>query len=98
MTPQNLFVCAIYIPPTESPYFNEDTFYDLESEINHFQSLGNVMICGDLNSRTGEGLDFINTQGDSFITGDNIHVPVYSPRQNYDKITNAHGRELLRLC
>jgi len=98
LTPQNLFLCAIYIPPIESPYFNQDTFSDLENEISHFQTQGHVMICGDLNSRTGDRHDFVSTEGDDFITGDNIHFPTYSPRQNYDKSTNVHGKEVLRLC
>ena len=73
-------------------------FSHLETEINYFQSEGHVMICGDLNSRTGERPDFVSSQGDHFITGDNINFPLYSPRQNYDKSTNAHRKEILQLC
>ena len=51
---RNVFLCAIYIPPVESPYFKEESFSILEEEISNFQSQGNVMLCGDLNSRTGE--------------------------------------------
>ncbi len=50
---KDIFLCAIYIPPSESPYYSEDTFSTLEEETSHFQAQGNVLICGDLNARTG---------------------------------------------
>ena len=53
-TEKNVLLCATYIPPLESPYFNEDSFSILEGEINHFQAQGHVLVCGDLNNRTGQ--------------------------------------------
>uniref|UniRef100_A0A9J8AFQ2 ribonuclease H n=1 Tax=Cyprinus carpio carpio TaxID=630221 RepID=A0A9J8AFQ2_CYPCA len=43
-TSQPVFLCAIYIPPLESPYFQEETFQNLEQEISHFQAQGNVLL------------------------------------------------------
>ena len=60
-SPQDIFLCTIYIPPVQSPYFKEDTFPNIENEINHFQVQGSVLITGDLNSRTGEETDLTNT-------------------------------------
>ena len=48
------FFAPLYIPPLESPYFNEDSFSILEGEIYHFQVQGHVLVCGDLNARTGQ--------------------------------------------
>ncbi len=56
-----------YIPPSESPYYSEDMFSTLEQETNHFQAQGNVLICGDLNARTGLLPDFTDTQGNKYI-------------------------------
>ncbi len=70
-TSQPVFLCAIYIPPLESPYFQEETFQNIEQEISHFQAQGNVLLMGDFNSRTGDKLDFIESQGSRFITGNN---------------------------
>lgn len=64
LSEKDVFLCAIYIPPSESPYYTEDMFPELEREANHFQAQGNVLICGDLNARTGTELDFTSTQGD----------------------------------
>ena len=57
-------MCANYIPPIESPNFNNDRFFILEGEINHFQAQGHVLVCGDLNVRTGQEHDTLSTQGD----------------------------------
>ncbi len=57
----------IYIPPSESPYYSEDTLSTLEEETSHFQAQGNVLICGDLNARTGLQPDFTDTQGSKYI-------------------------------
>ena len=46
-------MCYLY-PPLESPDFNEDSFSILEGEINHFQAQGHVLVCGNLNARTGQ--------------------------------------------
>jgi len=98
-TEKNIFLCATYIPPAESPYFNEDSFSILEVDINYFQSQGSVLLCGDLNARTGEELDTLNPQGDTYLTGGDIFpTPIQAQRHNYDKTTNKSGTHLLHLC
>lgn len=83
----------------ESPFFNEDNFPTLEGEINYFQSQGNILICGDLNARTGEELDTLHSQGDKHIPGgDILSSPTQTPRLNHDKTTNKNGTHLLQLC
>ena len=51
--------------------------------MSHFQAQGSVLITGDLNARTGEELDFISTEGDSYITGTNLDFPILPNRNNY---------------
>jgi hypothetical protein len=60
---KNVLLCATYITPLESPYLNEDSFSILEGEINHFQAQGHVLVCGDLNARTGQESDILSTRG-----------------------------------
>ncbi len=95
---RHIFLCATYLPPAESPYYNEDTFSILQDEICHFQTKGNVLICGDLNARTGNEPDFVNTQGDKCITNTCPSLPSYHLRNNYDNFTNKSGKSLLQLC
>ena len=98
-TEKNVFLCATYIPPIESPYFKEDMFSTLEEDITHFQASGQIIVCGDLNARTGQVADTLNPQGDKHLPGiGNIPSPLRPPRLNYDKATNNHGAELLQLC
>ena len=71
MTDKNVFLCATYIPPSESTYFNEESFSILEGEISHFQAQGKVLVCGDLNARTAEEQNTINCHGDKHLPGSN---------------------------
>jgi len=96
-----IFLCAIYILPSESPYYSEDMFSTLEEETSHFQAQGNVLICGDLNARTGLQPDFTDTQGSKYInnkltvintTFSHIH------RNNHDHRVNKNGKYLIQLC
>ena len=81
-------MCATYIPPIESPYFNDDSFSILDGENNHFQAKGHVLFCGDLNARTGQEPDTLSTQGDKHLPGgDSIPSQICPPRHNYDKTT-----------
>ena len=99
LTDRELFICAIYIPPSESPYFSEDIFLTLETEISHFKAQGNVLICGDTNTRTGTLTDLIDPQVDKYITNGNISNTFTLPhRNNSDQFISKNGRELVQLC
>ena len=98
-TDKDVFMCAAYIPPSESPYHNESSFSILEDEISRYQSQGNVLICGDLNVRTGTEPDLIHTKGDKHISGQiNIPPPSHLHRNNFDKSVNKNGHQLLQMC
>lgn len=98
-TGKDLFMCTAYIPPSESPYYNQNTFSILEDEISFYQTQGNVLICGDLNARTGTEPDLINAQGDKHIPGQiNTPPPSHRHRNNFDKTVNKNGHQLLQLC
>ena len=98
-TERNVYLCATYIPPIESPYFSEDMIPTLEDEISIFQAQGHIVVCGDLNARTGPGPDTLNTQGNKHLPGgENISSPTCPLRHNQDKTTNKHGTQLLQLC
>ena len=51
-----MFIYFVYIPPESScnvKAYNETVWSDVELEILHYSKIGKVMICGDLNGRTG---------------------------------------------
>jgi hypothetical protein len=71
----------------------------LEGAIKHFQAQGHVLVCGDLNARTGQEPDTLSTQGDKNLLGSySIPSQICSPRHNYDKTTNKKRSQLLQLC
>lgn len=97
---KNIYLCAAYTPPSESPYFTEEFFNTLHTEIVHFQAQGNVMVCGDFNARTGKENDCIESKGNNHVFGQTpLHLtPTQIKRNNSDKIVNKNGRELVHLC
>lgn len=88
------------MPPTESPYFEEDIFETLHREINHFQAQGNVLLCGDLNARTGCEPDSIDPQGNNHVFGQTtLYVtPTIINQNDLDCEINKSGREVVHLC
>ena len=71
----------------------------MANDINFFQSLGKVIIAGDLNARTGILDDFIETDNSA-------HSPVdcapllsdVSNRKNLDGHVNNNGKSILEIC
>ena len=85
----------------ESPLFEFDFFETLEENIRRFSQLGDILLCGDLNSRVGLRSDiveninihrFVNAPDDDDILA---RLPV---RKSSDKTTNCYGNKLLSLC
>ena len=99
ITDRNLYVCAIYIPPVDSPYFEEDIFETLHSEIAYFQAQGNVLLTGDLNGRTGIEPDVIDPQGSHHVFGEPplFTTPTVSHRNSLDSEINQNGKEIVHL-
>lgn len=94
-----VYLCSIYPPPSESPYFSEDIFPTLETETCHFQAQGNVLICGDTNVCSGTLADLTDPQGDIYISNENVsHTFTLLHRNNSDQIINKSARDLLQLC
>ena len=61
---KDLFICACYVPPVSSPYY-EDDFLKLENEILNISNLGDILIVGDLNARISDTPDFIYNEKES---------------------------------
>ena len=103
----DIYVCVTYIPPSDSVYFkNHDTdfFEQLEQGVRIYSELGNTIIVGDLNARTGCKDDFslpsdmFETYIPSVIADETDPVTCISCRKSEDSICNASGTKLLDLC
>ena len=101
--PKDLYICLIYNPPTLSSYtrnLDKDILECVEKDISHYNSLGNVILCGDINARVSSEQDFILQDNNSFI-------PLYQNYPNDKQITfrkskdpklDSRGKDLLDLC
>ena len=59
--PNDIYLYYIYIAPVYSSHtvrHNFDILSLLEYNISHYSSLGEIMICGDTNARTGTETDY----------------------------------------
>jgi len=97
---KEIYLCAIYIPPADSPYHEEEYLNNIHTEISHFQAQGNVLLCGDFNARTGSEPDDIDPKGDEYVFGQDPPsiTGKLPPRNNLDQTVNKTGRELVQLC
>ena len=77
-------LCACYIPPVDSPYFNPMSFSDIQSQA--IDSENKIVLIGDVNSR----------MGDLHRLDDIERGIVYA--SNVDATENAHGRNMLNIC
>ena len=106
-TPTDIYICAIYIPPQYSTFWNNhafDPFEMLEQDILQFQNKGEVLLLGDFNARTGDKPDFVTDveldDYDNCMTNSENILDKYGRknRNNDDNVVNAFGKKLLMLC
>lgn len=108
-----LLLAACYFPPTAGGKFNQSTadgWEALEAEVADAQAAGQVLLAGDFNARTATLPDWDDSaEGEEghnsalweveLCTQASMPQPALtSARHNQDKLTNAHGRQLLALC
>ena len=96
---EDLYLCVSYFSTANSSYTKRTglDFHALEQEIAYFSNLGQVIVTGYLNSRTGEKLDFILNDSNNYVPASNNDVSdtdmVIKLRFNQDKsVVNAYGQ------
>lgn len=110
---ENVIIGAIYLPPENSRFINEDDLNYFENEIISMCSKYKyVCLAGDVNARTSQLPDYI--QSDPFLNDIfdvdqemQAHFDKYTllekmniplPRSSKDKKTNTHGMRIIELC
>ena len=111
--PENMILGAIYLPPENSRFLNDDDLNSLENEISEMANNHKyIMLAGDFNARTSSLSDFI--PADNFINEmygideeEQAHLNKYTilekfssklERNSKDKKTKSHGMFLIDLC
>ena len=96
-TEKDLYIGFTYACPEYSTYTtrnNIDIFSNLEKEVASYSNLGNILLMGDLNSRTAVDKDYVDTTNSRFIPGSNQNDCAYRclPRRSEDtKTTRIFG-------
>ncbi len=102
------YICASYIPPSNSvehKSVHDDAFSILDKQLIKYMALGEVILLGDFNSRTGTDPDFIHDDhiGNKHIFSDANEADYESDsinvkRNSKDQKVDNFGRKLLELC
>ncbi|MEW8547303.1 MAG: hypothetical protein AB2693_27665, partial [Candidatus Thiodiazotropha sp.] len=97
----DIFICFSYITPcTFLQQSNEDTLDAIIRDINTYKDKGRILLCGDLNARTGQELDFIQKDDDRHLPLDTSYIidTNISQRKSEDTKIDERGKQLLDLC
>ena len=101
---RDLFLAACYFSPADATIWSRnDTnpFDTLYNDLLDISSIGNYIITGDLNARTGTTMDMAPRVGtDRHMDFSLPDEPVFTlpPRSSFDTSTNNFGQQLLQLC
>jgi hypothetical protein len=50
---RTIYLCFCYITPYQKKEISENSFSSLETEVSYFKGKGEILLCGDLDARTG---------------------------------------------
>ena len=93
-----LKLCILYNPLYTSRYHDAALLENIANDILYSNDETPYLVIGDLNARTGELLDFNETNAidhlDKFIISENPKIK----RRNRDKMINGEGIKLIELC
>ena len=103
----DLYLCVVYAAPHTSTHHDSahavDVYEQLQQEIADVQELGDVLLAGDFNARTGQGADFVDAALVAASPEGALPLPQLPtglrPRRSCDQgAINLFGRQLLALC
>ena len=117
---RDIYLCVCYLPPEGSTYFtNEAGSLDFSSHFevimqytSKYLALGEVILTGDMNSRTGilddrvsiddlqewQDLNTANVPIPSPLITSQLSLHSLPPRSSTDHTINNHGRHLIEFC
>ena len=109
LTDNDAYICLSYVPPEDSSVYKNinstlfefDFFQHLSNDIRYYNTMGDVFLHGDMNSRTGQlsdCVDDINLDRYVNMPEDDLYGINIPPRANSDTHVNAFGNKLLTLC
>ena len=117
---RDVYLCICYLPPEGSTYFTNEAgtldsnshFETIMQYTSKYMALGEVIITGDLNSRTGllddrvpiddlqewQDLNIANVPIPSSLITSQLQLHTLPSRCSTDHTINVHGRRLIEIC
>lgn len=98
---KDLYICFSYVSPCSfRTRSDSDTLEAIIRDINNFKNEGNILLCGDLNARTGSAPDFIQGDSDKHIPFDPSYIidTEIKTRCSEDNKLDDRGKQLNDLC
>ena len=99
-TKNDLYICGVYVPPHNSPYYTTEYFDKIIASVSKFTQQGDVIMCGDFNSRIGKGNNCQEVEIPHL-----EELPLHTPkipnmmeRSACDQVVNQHGKKLIQIC
>ena len=100
---EDTFIVNVYIRPFNSSASNptdngKDALKNIENVVNELREEGEVIMCGDFNSRIGLKTGMIREDSTNFVPlPDDYEPDDFLPRNSLDLITNTYGTHFLNL-
>ena len=98
---KDLFICFSYISPCLFQHKSDSDALDaIIRDINSYKNDGSILLCGDLNARTGSDTDFIINDDDGHIPLDPDYIidAKVRKRESEDSKVDERGKQLNEVC
>jgi hypothetical protein len=100
---KDLFICFAHIPHTESSYFtkiNYNILNCIHGNIMEYKNIGDVILLGDFNGRTGTMEDWVTDDTISHLPIEDNYITdkAIRHRKSHDSTVNERGRDIIDLC
>ena len=98
---KDLFICFSYISPCMFQHKSDSDALDaIVRDINSYKNDGSILLCGDLNARTGSDTDFIINDDDGHIPLDPDYIidAKVRKRESEDSKVDERGKQLNEVC
>ena len=101
--PKDIYLVNVYVKPqnsskTKDAKFGKETLESIDNIINELKNDGEVILCGDFNSRIGLHTGMVKNDSSKFLSLPEDYVPdEYSNRRSQDTLTNPYGTHFLNL-
>ena len=104
------FICLTYryIPPEDSSIYKNqnsnlfrfDFFQNLTNDVLQYGDNGEILLCGDFNTRRGTKVDYIENLNLGRLLGTLSQeiMNCITMRKSHDKVVNNYGNKLLSFC